>query len=65
MPDSLLYEYALVRLMPRVDRGEFINVGLLMMCKRRRWIRMQLFIDADRIRTICPDTPIELVVVML
>lgn len=35
-----LYEYALVRYMPSEERGEFVNIGLVMMCKRRRWIRM-------------------------
>lgn len=37
-PEMHLYEYAVVRYMPRVEREEFVNVGLVMMCKRRRWI---------------------------
>ena len=38
-----LYEYAVVQLTPRVERGEVINVGLVMMCKRARkvWARIQ------------------------
>ncbi|MDE6301517.1 MAG: DUF3037 domain-containing protein [Muribaculaceae bacterium] len=38
-----LYEYAVVQLTPRVERGEVINVGLVMMCKRRRrvWARIE------------------------
>lgn len=38
-----LYEYAVVQLTPRVERGEFINVGLVMMCKRMRrvWARIE------------------------
>lgn len=34
-----IYEYAVVRYVPKVEREEFINVGLLMMCKRKRWVR--------------------------
>ncbi len=30
-PDNLLYEYAIIRYVPRIDRHEFVNVGLLMM----------------------------------
>ena len=33
-----LYEYAIIRYVPRVEREEFINVGLVMVCKRARWI---------------------------
>ena len=35
-PEKLLYEYAVVRYIPVVERGEQVNVGLVMMCKRRR-----------------------------
>lgn len=45
MHDKHLYEYAVIRYVPRVEREEFINVGLIMMCKRRRWLRVDLWID--------------------
>ena len=45
MHDKHLYEYAVIRYVPRVEREEFINVGLIMMCKRRRWLRVELWID--------------------
>lgn len=50
-----LYEYAVVRLVPRVEREEFVNVGLVMMCKRRRWLRVAFDINEERIRAIAPD----------
>lgn len=49
MNDEKLYEYAVVRYMPRIERGEFINIGLIMMCKRHRWLRLQLHIDPSRL----------------
>ncbi|MDE7396872.1 MAG: DUF3037 domain-containing protein, partial [Muribaculum sp.] len=52
-PDANLYEYAVVRYVPRVEREEFINIGLIMMCKRRRWLRCELRIDEPRIRSLC------------
>ena len=39
--EKYLYEYAVIRVVPRVEREEFFNVGLIMMCKRRRWIRVE------------------------
>ena len=49
MPEKHLYEYAVIRYVPRVEREEFVNVGLIMMCKRRRWARVELHVDpADR-----------------
>lgn len=51
-----LYEYAVIRYVPRVEREEFVNVGLLMMCKRRRWLRVATHIDELRLQAIFPDT---------
>ena len=45
MQEPHLYEYAVVRLMPKVEREEFINVGLIMFCKRQRYIRMEFKIN--------------------
>lgn len=58
--DANLYEYAVIRYVPRVERGEFVNVGLIMMCKRRRWLRAEVVIDSDRIRALCPTADLEL-----
>lgn len=33
--EKLVYEYAVIRYVPRVEREEFVNIGLLMVCKRR------------------------------
>lgn len=54
-----LYEYAVVRYMPRVEREEFVNVGLVMMCKRRRWIRVGMKLDAAKIAALCPCTDMD------
>lgn len=54
MHDKNLYEYAVVRYVPHVEREEFINVGLIMMCKRRKWIRVELAPDFSRIHALNP-----------
>ena len=58
-PDIDLYEYAVVRYVPRVEREEFINIGLIMMCKRRRWLRGELLIDSARLRAFDPSADME------
>lgn len=50
------YEYAVLRYVPRVEREEFINVGLAMMCKRRRWIKVAIMLPEGKICAISPDT---------
>ncbi len=59
-PDANLYEYAVIRYVPRVEREEFINIGLIMMCKRRRWLRCEILIDEPRIRSLYPTADIVL-----
>lgn len=58
-PEKHLYEYAVVRYVPRVEREEFINVGLVMMCKRRRWLRVMINCDNARIAALWKDADIE------
>lgn len=58
-PGKLLYEYAVVRYVPRVDREEFVNIGLLMMCKRRKWLKGRIELDAERILSFDPRCSLE------
>ena len=55
-PEKHLYEYAVIRFMPRVEREEFVNVGLVMMCKRRRWIKIAVKFDEKRIHALFGET---------
>lgn len=59
IPDEFLYEYAVVRYVPRVDREEFINIGLIMMCKRRKWLRGLVSLNATRIEAFDPHCNLE------
>lgn len=43
------YEYAVLRYVPRVEREEFVNVGLAMMCKRRRWMKVKILLSKEKI----------------
>lgn len=43
-----LYEYAVLRYVPRVEREEFFNVGVMMMCKRKKWLRCRVHVDESK-----------------
>lgn len=53
--EMMLYEYAVIRYMPRIERGEFVNVGLIMMCKRRKWLQTSIHLPMERIRLMKPQ----------
>ena len=55
MQEQNRYEYAVLRYVPRVEREEFINVGLAMMCKRRRWIKVGILLSEEKFIAMCPD----------
>lgn len=57
-PEKIIYEYCLLRYVPDIERGEFVNVGLMMMSKRHRWIRIGLHVDEKRIELLSPKADI-------
>lgn len=58
MPASA-FEYAVIRVMPRVERGEFINVGVVLLCRQRRFLEARLRLDEARLRALAPGIDLE------
>ncbi len=58
MEEKIIYEYCMLRYVADIEREEFVNVGLMMMSKRYRWIRCALHIDEDRISSFSPKADI-------
>lgn len=48
MQEDKLYEYAVIRLVPRVEREEFFNIGLVMFSKREKFIRVEFHLCRDK-----------------
>lgn len=59
IPDEWLYEYAVVRYVPRVDREEFLNIGLIMMNKRKKWLKGKIYLDESRLKALNPFLNLE------
>jgi hypothetical protein len=53
------YEYAVIRVVPAVEREEFVNTGVILFCKKEKFIRMKYRLSPDKILTLEPDAEIE------
>lgn len=49
MPVNVPYEYAVIRLVPRVEREEFINIGVLLFSRRKRFLQVKYHLNTARI----------------
>ena len=50
MQERNLYEYAIIRLLPNVEREEFLNVGLILFCKHKKFIKVVFEVDENRLK---------------
>lgn len=55
MPALSSFDYAIIRVVPSVEREEFINVGVILFCGSRRCLMVRLALDPLRLRTLAPD----------
>ncbi len=53
------YAYAVIRIVPRVERGEFVNVGVVLYSRPRKYLAVRWRLDADRLRALWPDLDID------
>lgn len=49
MHEQHLYDYTVIRVVPKVEREEFINIGLMIFCKRQKYLRIQHHIPTGKI----------------
>lgn len=55
MPATSSYDYAIIRVIPYVERGECINVGIILFCRTRRFLGMLLHVDQQRLSVFAPQ----------
>ncbi|MFJ5016057.1 DUF3037 domain-containing protein [Streptomyces griseoluteus] len=56
--DREVYEYALLRVVPRVERGERINAGVIVYCRARGYVGARTHLDETRLRALDPDADV-------
>lgn len=59
MQERHLYEYAVIRVLPVVEREEFINVGIILFCKKEAFIRVHYALDAAKLQSFSKDIDVE------
>ena len=59
MQEQHLYEYAVIRVVPRVDREEFLNIGVILFCKKAKFIRMRFYIDTQKLALFASDLDVD------
>ena len=61
MHDLRTYDYAIVRVVPRVERGEFINAGIILSCDVERILQSSIELDEAALLTLDASVDLELV----
>ncbi|WP_462265027.1 DUF3037 domain-containing protein [Mucilaginibacter sp.] len=52
MPELHLFEYAVIRVVPRVEREEFVNAGVIIYCPRQKVLECRITLNNNRIRAL-------------
>ena len=61
MQNKLTYEYAVIRVVPKVEREEFINVGVVLYSKPKKYIGIRYQLDRARLNAFAPNLDMDLV----
>lgn len=61
MPALSSFDYAILRVVPRVEREEHINAGVILFCLERDFLQARVELDEARLRVLWPGTDVELV----
>jgi hypothetical protein len=54
VPDLCTYDYAVIRVVPRVERGEFVNAGVIVSCAEQGWLQAAIELDDARVLALDP-----------
>ena len=53
MQENHLFEYAVIRVVPHVEREEFINVGIVLFCAHEKFLKTLFELNEDRLKLLC------------
>ncbi len=59
MQENHLFEYAVIRFVPRVEREEFLNTGIILYCAKQKFLQAMFNPDCSRLRAFSGETDIE------
>lgn len=59
MQENNLFEYAVIRAVPRVEREEFVNVGVILFCKRKKYLKVLYTLHENKIKALSDAIDLE------
>ena len=59
MPENHLFEYAVIRVVPRVEREEFLNIGVVLYCAKQKFLQAKYQLDENRLLGFYGDIDID------
>jgi len=65
MPEQALFEYSVIKYVPLVERGEMINIGVILYCKELAFLDMKYKIDELRIKAFHKEADLDLITMHL
>lgn len=60
MQDKVTYEYAIIRVVPKVEREEFFNVGVLLFSKKKKFLGVKYKIDKKKLSAFSEELDIKM-----
>ena len=59
MHENNQFEYAVIRLVPKVEREEFLNVGVVLYCARQQFLQMKYKLDDGKLKLFCKQADVD------
>ena len=60
MQDRYTFEYAIIRVVPKVEREEFFNVGVILFSKRKKFLGIKYHVDPDKLNAFSTEIDLEM-----
>lgn len=61
MPMPASFDYALLRVVPRVERQEFVNAGVVAFCREKRYLAARVRLNRERVLALWPEADLDLI----
>lgn len=55
------FDYAVIRVVPRVEREEFVNAGVIVFCLEKNFLAARVHLNAERLRALWPEVDVDLI----
>ena len=65
MPSLVIYEYTIIRVVPRVERGEFLNAGIIISSQAQKFLKAKIELDEKKLTALDPAADVSMIRSML